>query len=264
MTRCRQVLDRQIEIIDKQFSPASGMARQQLKKDLEFLTYQFMSMVFGRDYDKDFDTQKPNLYTMTGRPVEARKYLFQEEVQSGDDPVMIVIPEKLVSTSKKMNFVQVGGRTGHCDLLPYLIKSGVDVQELPDSPYILIGVDHGSLVSRETHERVLDFFKHYDAPQRRYAHNADEGAMLAAYYPEVLKKGDLVLGGSSYEKGFVPTIILDRLLGGKDLEARMVARKLEGQKGQVPSYLMRFWLDWSAIRYKRDTGSLSNVSERHT
>gem|GEM_PF-5003233 len=258
--RYLSLLEQQIEIIDVRYAKASGMPRKQLREVLELLKDQFLGMVFGKLYDENLDISKPYLYTLDGRLSLAKQYLLDSEREAEFDPIMIVVPEKLVSTSKKMDLLETAGDTGQCDIPPYFIRNDMVGRKAPDSPYILIGLDHGALLLGKTHTQTLDWLKHHDSPNRRYALTADEGAMLVGYHPELLEKGRLVLQGSSYDKGLVPIIELSA--SSIDTRPHMLAGRLEHKVGLVPSYITRFRIDWNAVRYKRTVHmrSLSKIS----
>lgn len=252
MKQYLSLLEQQIDIIDSRYASASGMPRRQLREILDLLKDQFLGMIFGRMYAEDFDMSKPYLYALDGRLSSAKQYLLDNERESFCDPIMIVLPEKLISTSKKMDLVEMGGRKGQCDIPPYFIRNdmvGVG-QEIPDSPYILIGLDHGTSLVDKTHVQVLDWFKRHDSPNRRYGLTADEGAMLLGYHPDLLKHGKMVLQGSSYDSG-VPIIELSTSPTNGVQWPRMFAGRSKHQRGLVPSYITRFRIDWNAVRYKR-------------
>lgn len=115
----------------------------------------------------------------------------------------IVLPPNLITSTKKMNLIEGNRKRGISYLNPALIQP-VEGVKRPDAPYLMLDVEDGRAMLNVSPDNCVKRF----AEDGRLGCTADEGEMIAIYWPEILKYHDIDCPGSRYVFGSVPCVSL--------------------------------------------------------
>lgn len=115
----------------------------------------------------------------------------------------IVLPPNLITTTKKMNLVELDGKRGISYLTPALIQPADGVKR-PDAPYLMLDVEDGREMIKVSPDNCMKHFSEVS----RLGCTADDGEMIAIYWPEILKHHYIDCPGSRCVRGAVPCVNL--------------------------------------------------------
>ena len=115
---------------------------------------------------------------------------------------MIIVPPSIVSLTAKMRLVTLKRKRGYCYIRPWEIQKEILT---PANFYLALDVEDGQKMLGKSADRCVELFHQ----KRRSELVANEGAMIAYYWPEVLLDRNIDLPGSRHGADLVADLWLN-------------------------------------------------------